>query len=192
MSIGKVNETSIQKSKASGQSFDEWVKGQNLYHGTSAEIKSGKLQIGAGEGFKKGGQSGGLFLSDKPEVSQVFGKNIYQASSEIKKQVIDLTKPEGINKFRGHVGKTYKTYDGETVKFSQQDFDAMFPSGKTDFASISQYPELVEKIVKDNKLRGIAFDEYAGGTIGKTYQILEGDIPVKTRSQLKAEWDKVK
>ena len=66
----------------------------------------------------------------------------------------------------------------------------MFPNGKTDFASISQFPEAVEKIVKDNKLKGIAFDEYAGGTIGKTYQILEGEIPVKTKQELIDIWNK--
>src|SRR3990167_3807200 len=68
----------ISKAKASGQSFDEWVKGQDLYHGTSAEIQGGKLSFGAGE-IRKGGQSGGLFLSDTPESAQVFGKTIYQA-----------------------------------------------------------------------------------------------------------------
>jgi len=181
----------VAEAKASGQSFDEWVKGQGLFHGTEANIKSGKLQIGAGDGAKKGGQSGGLFLSDNPNVSSVFGRNVYQASSDIKKQVIDLTDASGVSKFRDQIGKTYKTWDGDTATFTKQDFDAMFPGGKTDFASVSQYPELVEKVVKENKLRGIAFNEYAGGQVGKTYQILDGEIPVKTRAQLKAEWDSV-
>ena len=66
----------------------------------------------------------------------------------------------------------------------------MFPNGKADFATVSQFPELVEKIVKDNKLKGIAFNEFAGGEVGKTYQILSGDIPVKTKSQLISEWNK--
>ena len=41
----KVNETSIQKSKASGQSFDEWVKGQGetVYRGGKNE-DIGKLK----------------------------------------------------------------------------------------------------------------------------------------------------
>jgi hypothetical protein len=167
------------------------VKGQDLYHGTSAEIQGGKLSFGKGE-IRKGGQSGGLFLSDTPESAQVFGKTVYQASPEIKTQVIDLTKPSGIKQIENFIGKSYKTFDGETIKFTRQDFDSMFPQGKADFASVSQFPEVIEKIVSDAKLRGIAFSEYAGGKIGKTYQILKGDIPIKTRSQLKAEWDKIK
>jgi len=171
------------------KSADEFIEAQTLYHGTSSELKGGKLQVGAGN-VKKGGQSGGLFLSDNPKVSKVFGENIYQADVNIKNQVIDLTNKDGINKFKNYIGKSYKDYSGETLKFAKQDFDMMFPSGKADFASISQYPELVEKVVKDNKLKGIAFNEYAGGNIGKTYQILEDELPVYTKSQLTDIWNK--
>jgi hypothetical protein len=182
---------SIQQAKAEGKTFDDWLKNYSLYHGTPTNIKSGKLQFNVGEGIKKGGQSGGLFLSDNPNVSRVFGENIYQASSNIKKEVLDLTKVKNINKFKKEINKTYLDMDGEKIVFTEDDFNLMFPNGKADFASISQYPELVEKIVKKENLRGIAFDEYAGGEIGKTYQILEGEVPIKTKSELKSQWNAV-
>lgn len=150
-----------------------------LYHGTSADIEGGKLSFGVGE-IRKGGQSGGLFLSDNPQSAQTFGRKVYKASPEIKKEIIDLTKSDGVKHFEKYIGKTYKTWDGEMVTFTKQDFDSMFPNGKADFASVSQYPEVVEKVVKDLGLRGIAFNEYAGGVTGKTYQIIEGDVPIIT------------
>ena len=55
----------------------------------------------------------------------------------------------------------------------------MFPNGEADFASISQYPELIEQLTKRKGYKGIAFNEYAGGKTAKTYQILHSDnIPV--------------
>jgi len=151
---------------------------ESLYHGTSVDIKGGKLEFGAGD-IKKGGQAGGLFLTDDPDIAKVFGEKVYKASHEIRSEVVDLTKDSGVDLFRKQIGKTYKTFEGEITKFTKRDFDLMFPKGKADFASVSQYPELVEKVVKSVGKRGIAFNEFAGGKIGKTYQILEGEIPIK-------------
>jgi len=170
---------------------EEFIKAQSLYHGTPAKLEGNKLSFGKGD-IKKGGQSGGLFLTDNQNIAKTFafGGDVYQATPEIKKQVIDLTKKEGIDKFRDFIGKSYKDFDGELIKFDKQSFDSMFPNGKADFATVAQFPELVELVVKNNKLKGIAFNEYAGGEIGKTYQILSGDIPVYTKSQLTDIWNK--
>ncbi len=184
------NKAQLQEAKKY-KSADEFVKAQSLYHGTPAKLEGNKLSFGKGD-IKKGGQSGGLFLTDNSNSAKTFafGGEIYQATPSIKNQVIDLTKKEGINKFKEFIGKSYKTMEGDMVTFDKYSFDNMFPNGKADFASISQFPELVEKIVKENKLKGIAFNEYAGGEIGKTYQILSGDIPVYTKSQLIDIWNK--
>ena len=185
-----VEDTLIREAKKY-KSADEFIKKQSLYHGTPAKLEGNKLSFGKG-GIKKGGQSGGLFLTDNQNSAKTFafGGDVYQATPEIKKQVIDLTKKEGIDKFRDFIGKSYKDFDGELIKFDKQSFDLMFPNGKADFATVAQFPELVELVVKNNKLRGIAFNEYAGGEIGKTYQILSGDIPVYTKSQLTEIWNK--
>jgi hypothetical protein len=149
-----------------------------LYHGTPNKIKGGALAFGKG-GVKKGGHSGGLFLTDNPNIAKIFGKNVYKASPNIKESVIDLTKEKNIGLFKNQIGKTYTTFEGEKAIFTEYDFGLMFPKGKADFATVSQYPELVEKVVNSLGKRGIAFAEYAGGKIGKTYQILKGKIPVR-------------
>jgi hypothetical protein len=148
-----------------------------LYHGSPQEIKNNTLTYG----MKKGQDSGGIFLTDTKQSAETFafGGKVYEISPAIKAKTIDLTQSKNINLFKKEIGKTYTTFDGEKIKFTQQDFDLMFPNGKTDFASISQYPELVQKVVDQNKMRGIAFNEYAGGKVGKTYQILNGDVPLK-------------
>ncbi|MBP6949290.1 MAG: hypothetical protein KBB50_04465, partial [Candidatus Pacebacteria bacterium] len=162
--------------------------GNPLYHGTSANIKSGKLTFGAGDGAKKGGQSGGHFLSDSKQVSEVFAGNngkVYIVDPSYKKNILDLTQPKGVKEFENYIGNKYKTYDGESLEFTKDDFDIMFPNGKTDFASISQYPELVEQMTKRKGYTGIAFDEYAGSNTAKTYQILHSDnIPVIEQSKI--------
>lgn len=186
-----LEDVSLAEEAKKYKSADEFVKAQSLYHGTPAKLEGNKLSFGKGD-IKKGGQSGGLFLTDNPNSAKTFafGGDVYQATPEIKNQVIDLTKKEGVDKFKSFIGKSYKTMEGDIVTFDKYSFDSMFPNGKADFATVSQFPELVEKIVKDNKLKGIAFNEFAGGEVGKTYQILSGDIPVYTKSQLTDIWNK--
>jgi len=160
------------------QKITEPTQTKTLYHGTPQEIKGKELTYG----MKKGKDSGGIFLTDNKDVANVFAFNgkVYEIGAEIKKQVVDLTEKIGIDLFKNEIGKEYTTFDGEKIKFSKEDFDLMFPQGKADFASVSQYPELVQKVVDQSKMRGIAFNEYAGGKIGKTYQILNGNIPIKS------------
>lgn len=164
-------------------------EGSPLMHGTNEKLIGNKLKVGAGN-IKKGGQSGGLFLTDNPDIAQVFGKDIYYADKMLKNKVLDLTNFNDRRLLNSYVGKTYKTYDGDIVKFTRQDLDNMLPNGKADFASISQYPELIEKIVKENGLKGVAFREYAGGKWGKTFQFFEDEIPVYSKSQLTDIWNK--
>lgn len=192
--LKKVDEVS-STAKASGllseakkyKTADEFMSSM-LYHGSPQAIKGDKLTYG----MKSGQDSGGIFLSDTKDVSNVFSGTsgmMYHASPEIKAKVIDLTTNEGKSLIKSYIGKTYKTMDGEEMQFTKYDFDTMFPNGKTDYASVSQYPELIQSIVDKNKKIGIAFEEYAGGKAGKTYQILNGDVPVKTKEELMQIWN---
>ena len=163
---------------------DEFVeKGDFLFHGTSADIKGGKLAFGEGE-IRKGGQSGGLFITDTKQSAQVFGNKVFRVNPEIRKSVIDLTTPEGKQIIKNQIGKTYKNFEDEIVKFTLDDFNSIFPRGKADFATIAQQSEFFEDIIPKLGKRGIAFNEFAGGKTGKTFQILEGDIDIFTKSQL--------
>lgn len=161
----------------------------HLMHGTTEPvIKDGRLQMA----MKSGQDSGGIFLSDNPNVAQTFTFNkgdVYYASPKFKSSVLDLTNKDGIDLIKSYIGKTYKTLDGDNLIFTKQDFDLMFPNGKTDFASVAQYPELVETIAKKAGKKGIAFEEYAGGSTGKTFQMYE-DIPVFTKKELTDIWKK--
>jgi len=141
--------------------------------------------------MKSGQDSGGIFLSNNKGVSEqfTFGKGqILFVDPKIVDKVIDLSRPSGINKVKSFIGKKYKNFEGEELIFTQKDFDLMFPNNKADFATVASSPEVIEQIVKSDGKIGIAFDEFAGGQTGKTYQILEGDVPVFTKSQLEKIW----
>jgi len=159
-----------------------------LFHGTTEpKIQDGKLKFG----MKSGQDSGGIFLSNNKGVSEqfTFGKGqILFVDPKIVDKVIDLSRPSGINKVKSFIGKKYKNFEGEELIFTQKDFDLMFPNNKADFATVASSPEVIEQIVKSDGKIGIAFDEFAGGQTGKTYQILEGDVPVFTKSQLEKIW----
>jgi len=171
---------------------EEFVeKGDFLFHGSSADIKSGKLAFGEGD-IRKGGQSGGLFITDTKQSAQTFGRELFRVDPSIKRTVVDLTTPEGRQVIKNQIGKTYKNFDGEVVKFTADDFNSIFPAGKADFATVAQQSEFFEDIIPKLNKRGIAFKEFAGGKVGKTYQILEGDIPVLTKSQLTDIFNKEK
>lgn len=169
------------------KSAEEFVKSQSLYHGTPNELEGGVLKFGAGKQLKKGGYMGGHFLTDTPEIAEnfSFGGKVYQASGEIKNKVLDVNKNKKL--FQDYIGKEYLS-DGEKLKFTQQDFDIMFPSGKADWSTINT--DLVEQLAKKQGKIGVAIPEYAGGKQGMTYQIFEDNIPVYTKSQLTEIWNK--
>ena len=178
MSVGKGNETSIQKAKASGQSFDEWVKGQiddeafkvrdklykgkgsnwrTVYHGTDSKsfaeiVKSG--QIG------RASDDISFFTTSKKEAKEYAQNKTKYRGGDRKPVVIEVQVPAGeLRKGQQGVFKNEIEADG-ILKFNKDYID------------------------KDT------------GFIGQARLDNEGIIAThgsgKTRSQLKAEWDKVK
>jgi hypothetical protein len=136
---------SIQKAKASGQSFDDWVKGQTskAFHGTDV------ANIIEKEGFKK--------MPIKTGVS-AFGEGSYLTSSRANAKgyggVVDAYLPKNI--------KLKKVFDSDAYKVD------------------------TKKLIKD----GFDGVELETGQ-GKNITIFDPS-KIKTRSQLKAEWDKIK
>lgn len=162
-----------------------------LVHATNDEIKNGVMKFGGGDNTKKGGQSGGLFFTNKEQFADVFGKNKYYADKSLKNKVLDLSSTFEWNKIKNQIGKKYKTYEGDLATFTKQDYDMIFPNGKNpDFATIAQYGDFFEDVVPKLGYDGIAFPEYAGGVTGKTYQFYKDNIPVYTKSQLTDIWNK--
>ena len=189
---------SAKEAVAKGMTEDEFVKSITerdgygdgiLVHATNVDIKNNTLSFGAGEGAKKGGQSGGHFFTDSTQFADVFGKNKYYADKSFKNNVLDLSSTMEWNKIRNQIGKTYKSYEGEMITFTKQDYDSIFPNGKNpDFATIAQYGDFFEDVIPKIGYDGIAFPEFAGGKTAKTYQFYTDNIPVKTTSQLRKEF----
>ena len=133
MSVGKGNETSIQKAKASGQSFDDWVKGQGktVYHGTD----SGSAEIINKNGFagKQGGDTGLSFTTDKKVAQEFANARARQRGTK---------------------------------------------------------PVVVE--VDISGVKNPNYNKFVGGKESEIFVPIDEIKNIKTRSQLKAEWDKVK
>jgi len=137
---------SISKAKASGQSFDEWVKGQGnvLYRATDS--KSGYAELG-----------NGIYGADKPEFAKLFGKNIEELVVDPKAKIIIEGSPEFESLYR-----------------------AATPRG-----DYKMNPELARKTALARGIDGIK------GLDPDTGTVIFNDKMFKTRSQLRAEWDKV-
>ena len=184
MSVGKVNETSIQKAKASGQSFDEWVKGQTqVFHGTSLE-NANKINI---EGFKAGGGKG---VSGKASNDFVYATGNKQSANKYVSDRLGIKNPTTIE--GGFNGKVLD------IQGKMADFEAFgeasrklgVPLGKDSQGNLSMLDmPAIKKAMQEQGYGAISFsDRYANGS--KAYAVLPEQI--KTRSQIKAEWDKVK
>jgi len=135
----------ISKAKASGQSFDEWVKGQGnvLYRATDS--KSGYAELGSG-----------IYGADKPEFAKLFGKNIEELVVDPKAKIITEGSPEFESLYR-----------------------TVTPRG-----DYKMNPELARKTALARGIDGIK------GLDPDTGTVIFNDKMFKTRSQLKAEWDK--
>jgi hypothetical protein len=135
--------TSIQKAKASGQSFDEWVKGQGepLYHQTSAV-------------FDK-------FDTAKSADGSIWFTNNFD-------DITNKSRGTGASS-RGRVVESFATKDLKLA--TPEQFDSKF----------------TDQLIQE----GYDGVYYPGDeTTGAFYQIFKPE-KLKTRSQLKAEWDKV-
>jgi len=249
MSVGKVNETSIQKAKASGQSFDDWVKGQGeeVFHGTPE--KGFKLEKGKPlfltKDFDSANTYAGYSYNTKPtgEVAKFYaqkGKTLDLNKTEnVKKVFQEIYGSPKLKKAYDEIPETYKYLDdyGEVrtlePKSGQSDFedwmmmeyqskpkienglkvrtgsysfekntlesrknlqDAFSIYGKPTRQSVyNRWDDLV----KHGKQKGYDFIEHTTESPDTSILFpekiaLNPEKSLKTRSQLKAEWDKVK
>jgi len=107
--------TSIKSAKQSGQSFDEWVKGQTtVYHGTSAKLKQFNNKQGT-------------FFTDDMMNAEGYagGENVYEGYLDLKKPLIIDAKGRLYNDLKTEYGKSTneivgkidkKKYDGVIFK----------------------------------------------------------------------------
>ena len=186
----KANKTDSSPLEVEAKKFksaEEFVESHDVFHGTPADIKGGSLKFGEGDQLKKGGHMGGHFLTNDPEIASAFsfGGEVYRASGDIKRQVLDVNKNKKL--FKDFIGSEYKI-DGESVVFTKQEFDTIFPNGRADWSTINQ--ELAEQLSRAEGKIGVALPEFAAGKEGITYQIFKDEIPIHTKQQLTDIWNK--
>ena len=149
--------SSIQKAKSSGQSFDDWVKGQKtFYHGTSANLK------------KFDNKQGTFFTDDYMNADgYAGGENVYEGYINLKKPlVIDA---------KGALHRQLDTPYGKTTRDIVANVDK------------EKYDGIIFKNIKDSWIDDADVD--TPSTIYYTFKPRDSFI---NRSQLKAEWYKIK
>jgi len=145
------------------KSADEFAR-QFEYHGGPKNLKDNKIKL-------EYDKSGGVFTTPDKRYAQIYKDKttdgtIHQAYVGDKK-IIDLTTPEAVNEVKKLVGSKY-TLDGEELVFTKEDLEFLFPNGKADWATFSQYIPLLEK----NGYKGARFMEHSdfmgGGELKST------------------------
>jgi hypothetical protein len=172
---------SIQQAKASGQSFDEWVKGQGetLYHGSKADIV-GDLVPGA-----SGSRGSAIYITpDKTQASK-YGK-INEVVIDKKAKVFDLQKGNEALK------KDIVSYlEKNNIKYEDVDGFIFSDVGNIDLGysvSKERFNKFLESAGKDKFFKDLGYDIAKFGE-GETQVSVYNPKVIKTRSQLKAEWD---
>jgi hypothetical protein len=181
--------SSIAKAKASGQSFEEWVKwqGETLYHGTGEGVSFEKFDVGKAQFGNRGKQ---IYLTENRVAADWF--------SRIRSQANFMQTDE----FK------YGTDSGALGKFKPNTLEFVVPKGAKIkvLNKLPQYnAESVINKLKEEGYDGVRFTDDVlnniEGQIGLEKAFVNGKHPdttiifnpdiLKTRAQLKAEWDAV-
>ena len=145
--------SSISKAKASGQSFDEWVKGQKpIYHGTTKTFEKFDPELSPG---------GSAWFTDS-------------------RKALETGQDVGLNRARGETVKIMDRYIKPGLKL----VDRGTPEGK------KLADDLMTGQLESQGYRGIIHE--ADAKRGRYVELFYPNKDALTRSQLKAEWDKIK
>ena len=175
--------TSISQAKSSGQSFDEWVKGQgeSLQHATTKEIADIKpINATKGEAFylSEVGQKKASAMATRQGILQDFVLDTKKAKTfdpRISNFEINQIVQDAIDKVHG---KGRFRYDPEASV-----------EGRNVINKVDDVLQ-AEVIRQANKKGYNHFRFYEPSTQEYSHAITDNTL-LKTRSQLKAEWDKV-
>lgn len=182
--------TSIQKAKASGMSFDEWVKGQatelnykNLQENEYSIKAYGKDFNEPVEYFRAGQirKNGDIWLTDNEAGALQYSKA--GGGTKVGSYVVQSKKPLIIDTAGG--------------KYANGNIDINKILTKDEIAQgYTNNPDIKKKFIdyaKKNGYDAVQFaDSFPDGEGGMRSLVVWNKDQIKTRSQLKAEWDKVK
>lgn len=181
---------SIQKAKASGQSFDEWVKGQatelnykNLQENDYSIKAFGKDFNEPVEYFRAGQvrKNGDIWLTDNEAGAMQYSSA--GGGTKVGKYIVQSKKPLIIDTAGG--------------KYANGNIDINKILTKEEIAQgYTNNPDIKKKFIdyaKNNGYDAVQFaDSFPDGEGGMRSLVVWSKDQIKTRSQLKAEWDKVK
>jgi hypothetical protein len=166
---------SIKQAKASGQSFDEWVKGQGetVYHGTNYENFDPKKAV------SKDGQYGkGVYFASDKNITKQYGSKTIEAVLDIN-SLLKIDEP---------LTATQKTNLRKVMGGDEWDWRKN-PTGEFVWKRLELTKKNPEELLKKAGIKGIQHKQFTSGGENINYTIFD-DSAIKTRSQLKAEWDK--
>ena len=182
--------TSIAKAKASGMSFDEWVKTSQssdnaLYHYTNANVGDTLKPRPDVELAEMNYLGDGVYLTN-----QRYG---YEGTTELLAfpskdlRILDITTEAAEEKFLKQISKEIGTPVARSGGGLYDDLRLMASKIRENHQKVK---DAVAKVsdgydgIKANFAKYTDDDNY--------YElVIKQEVPVKTRSQLKAEWDKV-
>lgn len=197
----------IAKAKAEGKTFEEWVSEQ----GTKLVRGSGKSEAGNVDLYGKG-----LYLTDDVNVAKFYGDNI--SESIIKGDILDASRPlkekdfkliiSGLEKELGVKLDSYAYDKALTLKNIADEIDSIAPPNSfinwakkndvyNDFNPSANVSSAINKVLKSKGVVGIKYstdeidDLYEASLGGKNAFVIFDENAIKTRAQLKAEWNKV-
>lgn len=182
--------TSIQQAKASGQSFDEWVNGQatelnykNLQENDYSIKAYGKDFNEPVEYFRAGQvrKNGDIWLTDNEAGAMQYSSA--GGGTKVRKYIVQSRNPLIIDTAGG--------------KYAKGNIDINKILTKEEIAQgYTNNPDTKKKFIdyaKNNGYDAVQFgDSFPDGEGGMRSLVVWNKDALKTRSQLKAEWDKVK
>jgi len=203
--------SSIKKAKASGQSFDEWEKNE-LDKNTSRMLVNKKVYRGTGKGIGNTTLVKGQYFANTKEFASNFG-DVYEEIIPKNSKIFNLdaiksgqgmipntmlVDPDALTKYLIDNGFDYtkntNTRGVEYVKLNKQlnKLEDIARKSKTlsEFKKqvINNYDEFRDEIARISSKYTEADSSRLRSPIEDIYKNVN---PIKTRSQLKAEWDNI-
>lgn len=164
--------SSIKQAKSSGKSFDEWVKGQGNVKSFRAEVYRGEV-VGA-----KNKNIGEFYTieKDRAELYKNFKAKKTGKPAQVIKEIVELDRPlrlpeEHLDAFEKLQNEIPELKNVLKSIYSDE-------TGEITDAAIVKGEKILQDYAVKNRYDGIVFGD--------------GSIIIKTRSKLKAEWDKIK
>jgi hypothetical protein len=187
--------SSISKAKAEGKTFDEWVKGLPKHASKQEFEKFDRTKIGTGEGSSTYGR--GLYIAGDEDANlyaRVVGGKTLAVEFNLDTRLVKLNELVPSQQKANSLLKELGVSTEDIRKYSQKEVDPvkMFNNVISNLiAKGDDAGDRLAALLQEQGYDGLTYPNFSG----------DGDFTVlwntdkatlKTRAQLKAEWDKIK